>query len=109
MADATARQRYAGDKRPVECKQKARKGSAAHHEHVGAKSETGEATVTRDDVHGDHGRANIIGDGVPVTAVGKTTEQQGIKHHGIETKPKVHRSRATAHRRALATEIRLRR
>ena len=109
MADATARQRYASDRRLVECKQKARKGSAAHHKHIGAKSETGEATVTRDDVHGDHGGAKIVGDGVPVTAVGKMTKQQGIKHHGIETKPKVHRSRAMAHRRALATEMRLRR
>ena len=102
MADATARQRYAGDRRLVECKQKAQKGSAAHHEHVGAKSETGEATVTRDNVHGDHGGAKIVDDGVPVTAGGKTTKQQENKHHGIETKPKVHRSRATAHRRALA-------
>jgi len=109
MADATARQHYTCDRRLVECKQKAWKGSAAHHEHVGAKSETGEATVTRDDVHGDHGRAKIVGDGVLATAMGKTTKQQGIKHHGIETKPKVHRSRATAHRRALATEMRLRR
>ena len=75
MENATARQRYVDDRRPVECKQKARKGSAAHHEHVGAKSETGEATVTHDDVHGDHGRAKIVGDGVPVTAVGKTMKQ----------------------------------
>ena len=107
MADATTRQRYAGNRRPVECKQKAWKGSAAHHKHVGAKSETGEATVTCDNVHGDHGGAKIVDDGVPVTAGGKTTKQQGIKHHGIVTKPKVHRSRATAHRRALATEMRL--
>ena len=75
MADATAQQRYASDRRPVECKQKAQRGSAAHHEHVGAKSEIGEATVMRDDVHGDHGGAKIVGDGVSVTAVGKTTKQ----------------------------------
>ena len=87
MADATARQRYASDRGPVECKQKARKGSAAHHEHVEAKSETGEATVTRDDVHGDHGGAKIVGDGVPATAVGKVTKKQWIKYHSIETKP----------------------
>ena len=52
-----------------------------------ARSETGEATVTRDDVHGDHGRVKIIGDGVPMTAVGKTTKQPWIKYHSIETKP----------------------
>ena len=75
MADATARQLYAGDRRPVECKQKARRGSAAHHEHVGATTETGEATVTRDDVHGYHGGAKIVGEGVLATAVGKTTKQ----------------------------------
>ena len=87
MVDATAWQRYTDNRRPVECKQKARKGSVAHHEHVGAKSETGEATVTHDGVHGDHGGANIVGDGVPVTAVIKTSKQQRIKHHSIETKP----------------------
>ena len=109
MADVAAQRCHTDKIRPVECKQKARKGSTAHHEHVGAKSETGEATVTRDDVHGDHGGAKIVGDGVPATAVGKMTKQQGIKHHGIETKPKVHQSRATAHQRALAMEMRLRR
>ena len=87
MADATARRRYTSDRRLVEWKQKAQKDSAAHHKHVGAKSETGEATVTRDDVHGDHGGAKIVGDGVPATAGGKMTKQQGIKHHVIETKP----------------------
>ena len=109
MADAAARRHYTGDRRPVECKPKAREGSAAHHEHVGPRSETGEATTTRVDVHGDHGEAKLVGGGVPATAVGKTTKQQGIKHHGIETKPKVHRSRATAHRRTLAMEMHLRR
>ena len=104
-----ARRHNAGETKPKTGKQRAWEGPVAHHEHVGAKSETGEATVTHDDVHGDHGGAKIVGDGVPATAVGKMTKQQGIKHHGIETKPKVHRSRATAHRRALATEMRLRR
>ena len=56
----------------------AQEASEAHPEHVGAKTKTGEATVTRDDVHGDHGGAKIVGDGVPATAVGKTTKQQGI-------------------------------
>ena len=87
MADATAQQCYAGDKRPVECKQKAWKGSAAHHKHVGAKSETGEATVTCDNVHGDHGGAKIVGEGEPATAVIKMSKQQLTKDYSIETKP----------------------
>ena len=62
MVDAAARQCHIGETRLVECKQKAWEGSAAHHEHVGAKSETGEATVTRVDVHSGHGGANF-GDG----------------------------------------------
>jgi len=33
MADTAARRRYAGETRPVEHKQKAREGSAAHPEH----------------------------------------------------------------------------
>ena len=65
----------------------AQEASEAHPEHVGAKTKTGEAMVTRDDDHGDHGRAKIVGEGVPATAVGKMTKQQGIKHLGIETKP----------------------
>ena len=87
----------------------AQEALVAHPKRVEAKSETRGATVTRVDVHGDHGGAKIVGDGVPATTVGKTTKQQGIKHHSIETKPKVHQSRATAHRRALATEMRMRR
>ena len=62
MADAVARRHYAGETKPKSVKQKAREGLAAHHEHVGAKSETGEATVTRVDVHSGHGGANF-GDG----------------------------------------------
>ena len=62
MADAAAWRRHTDETRPVECKQKAREGSAAHHEHVGAKSETKEATVTRVDVDSGHGGANF-GDG----------------------------------------------
>ena len=87
MADATARWCYASDRRLVAVKQRVQEAPVAHPERVGAKSETGEATVTRDDVHGDHGGAKIIGDGTPATAVGKMTKQQGIKHHRIETKP----------------------
>ena len=55
MADVVARRCHTGETRVVECKQKAWEGSAAHHEHVGAKSETGEATVTWVDVDSGHG------------------------------------------------------
>ena len=60
--------------------------------------------MTRVDVHGDHGGARVVGDDVPATEVDKIAKQQRNKHYSIETKPKVHQSRATAHRRALATE-----
>ena len=86
MADATAWWCYASKTRLVEIKQKAWEGLAAHHEHVGAKNETGEATVTRVDVDSGHGGADFIDDGVPVTTVGKMTKQEWIKHHSIETK-----------------------
>ena len=33
-----------------------------------------------------HGGANFVGDRVPVTAVSKTTKQERIKHHSVETK-----------------------
>ena len=51
-----------------------------------AKNETGGATVTRVDGDSGHGGANIIGDGVPMTAVSKTTKQEWIKHHSVKTK-----------------------
>ena len=82
MADAVARQRYAGETRPVEIKQKAREGSAAHHEHVGAKSETGEATVTRVDVDSGHGRASDNDGGAQATVMDKMSKQLVIEHHG---------------------------
>ena len=58
----------------------------AHPRRVEAMSETGEAMVTRFDGDSDHGRADLIDDGVPVTTVGKTTKQEWIKHYSIETK-----------------------
>ena len=86
MEDATARWCYAGESRPVEIKQKAWEGLAAHHDHVGAKNETGEATVTRVDGDSGHGGAKFVDDGVSVTVVGKMTKQEWIKYHVIEMK-----------------------
>ena len=41
MAAMTARLRYAGEMKPKTVKQRAWEGPVAHHEHVGAKNETG--------------------------------------------------------------------
>ena len=87
MADAVARQRYAGDVKPVELKQRIQEAPVAHPERVEARSEVGEATERRDDDHGDHGGAKIVGEGEPATAAIKTINQQRIKHHSIVTKP----------------------
>ena len=82
MADTTARWRYAGETRSVELKQKARDGSTAHPEHDLAKSKTGEATVTRVDVHSGHGGASF-GDGdAPATVMDKMSNQPVIEHQG---------------------------
>ena len=80
-----ARRHYAGDRRLVECKQKTREGSVAHHEHVRAKSGTREATVTRVDVDSGHGGASDDDGGAQATVMDKMSKQQGNKHHGIET------------------------
>ena len=87
MADAVARQRYAGDVKPVELKQRIQETPVAHPERVEARSEVGEATERRDDDHGDHGGAKIVDAEEPATAGIKTSKQQRIKHHSIETKP----------------------
>jgi len=87
MADTMAWPHYADDMKPVELKQRIQEAPVAHPERVEARSEIGEATERRDDVHSDHGGANIVGDGVPATVVIKTSKQQRIKHHSIETKP----------------------
>ena len=109
MADATARQCYAGESRPIEIKQKAREGSAAHHDHIGAKNETGEATVTRVDVYSNHGGANV-GDGdASTTAVDKRTNQSVIKYHGHKAKLTVRSVMTKTHREAPATANRARR
>ena len=82
-----ARQRYVGDVKPVELKQRIQEAPVAHPERVEARSEVGETMERRDDDHGDHGGAKIVGEGEPATAVIKTSKQQRIKHHSIKTKP----------------------
>ena len=42
--------------------------------------------VTRVDGDSGHGGANFIGDRVSVTAVSKTTKQERINYHSVETK-----------------------
>ena len=42
--------------------------------------------MTRVDGDSGHGGADFVDDGVPATAVGKTTKQEWIKHHSIEMK-----------------------
>ena len=59
--------------------------------------------MTRVDGDSGHGGADFVGDGVPVTAVSKTTKQEWIKHHSIETKLSRQQSRTMAHRMTLAT------
>ena len=86
MVDVAAWQRYTGRTRLVMVKQRVQEASEAHPERVEATSETGEATVTRFDGDSDHGRADFVDDGVPMTVVGKMTKQEWIKHHSIETK-----------------------
>ena len=90
MADAAARRCHTGETRPVECKQMAREGSAAHHEHVGAKSETREATVTRVDVHSGHGGANFGDGGAQAIVMDKMSNQLVIEHHRNKVELEVH-------------------
>ena len=90
MADTTKCLHYAGETRPVECKQKAREGLAAHHEHVGARTETGEATVTRVDVHSGHGGANFSDDGAQATMMDKMSNQPVIEHLRNKAELEVH-------------------
>jgi len=109
MAATTVRLHNAGETRPVAVKHTAREESEAHPEHVEGDGRAGGTTDRRVDVHSDHGGANF-GDGeAPVAAVVKTSNQQDIKHHGIETKLEQPNTRAEVHRGALATVKRLRR
>ena len=79
MADAVARQRYAGDVKPVELKQRIQEAPVAHPERVEARSDVGEATERRDDDHGDHGGTKIVGEEESATAVIKMNNQLWIK------------------------------
>ena len=87
MADAVARQRYAGETRSVMVKQRVQEASVAHPDRVEATSGTGEALVTRFDGDRDHGGADLVDDSVLATAVGKTSRQEWNKHYSIEMKP----------------------
>ena len=90
MADAAAQRHYTGKMKPKSVKQKARDGSAAHHEHVGAKSETGEATVKRGGVHSGHSGENNDDGGAQATVMDKMSNQLVIEHHGNKAKLEVH-------------------
>ena len=87
MADTVAQQRYAGETRPVTVKQRVQEASVAHPNRVEATSKTDEALVTCFDGDRDHGGADLIDDGIPATAAGKTSRQEWNKHYSIETKP----------------------
>ena len=80
------RQHYAGETRPVEIKQKAQKGSAAHPGRDETKNETRGATVTRVDGDRAHSGEDFVGDIVPAIAVGKMTKQERNKDHSIKMK-----------------------
>ena len=86
MADTAKRLHYVGKTRPVEIKQSAWEGSAAHPKRDGAKSEVGGSTLMLVDGHSGHGGA-IFDDGdAPVAVMDKTVNQPGTKHHSIMTK-----------------------
>ena len=77
------RLRYAGNVRPVVVKLSAWKGSVAHPERDGAKSEVGGSTEMLVDGHSGHG-------GAPVAAVEQRSNQPITVHHGNKAKLEVH-------------------
>ena len=87
MADAVARQRYAGETRPVTLKQRVQEALGTHPDRVEATSGTGEALVTRFDGDRDHSGTDLVDDGVPATAVGKMSRKEWNKYYSIEAKP----------------------
>ena len=84
------RLRYAGDVRSVTVKLSAWKGSVAHPERDGAKSEVGGSTEMLVDGHSGHGGASNGDDGALVAAVDKRSNQPVIEHHGNKAKLEVH-------------------
>ena len=90
MANMVAWRCHTDETRSVECKQKAWEGSAAHHEHVGAKSETREAMVTWVDVDSGHGRMNFGDSGALATVMDKMSNQPVIEHLRNKAELEVH-------------------
>ena len=58
------------------------------------------------DVYSTHGGTTVVGGSAPATVVVKTSNQQGIKHHGIKAKLEQPNTRIEVHREALATAMR---
>ena len=75
MADMAARRRYASETKPKIVKQKAQEEPGAHPVHVEGDRQAGGTTERWVDVHDGHGEAEIVGEGVSTTAVGKMTKQ----------------------------------
>ena len=69
MADTVTQLCYAGDMRPIAVKLSAWKGSVAHPERDGAKSEVGGSTEMLVDGHSGHDGASNGDGGALVTAV----------------------------------------
>ena len=90
MADMAERLHYASETRPVEIKQSAWEGSAAHPERDGAKSEVGGSTEMLVDEHSGHGGASNGDDGAPMATVDKRSKQLVIEHHGNKAKLELH-------------------
>ena len=64
--------------------------------------------MTRFDCDSDHGGADFVDGGVSVTAVGKTSKQQVIEHHGNKAELTAYQARAETDRGALAMAKRAR-
>ena len=90
MADTVTWLRYAGDVRSVAVKLSTWKGSVAHPECNGAKSEVGGSTEMLVDGHSDHGGARDGDDDFPMTVVDKRSNQPVTEHHKNKAKLEVH-------------------